>query len=418
MGVLRHAHAPEDDRAFGTGVGTRDVTQGLHIDAADRRHLLGREVLDVFLPGVKTLDVSLDVLLIVELLGDNDIQHGVEHRHVRAVLELHHLPGMALHRRAARIHDDEFGAALGSLLEECRGNRMVVGRVGADDDDDVGVLALVEGRGHGRRADAFQQRRHRRGVAEPRAMVDVVGAEAGAHQLLEQIGLFVRALGRAEAGQRIGTIAIADFLQATGGAIERLLPCGFAEMCPWVRRIDKLVRYLRHTFLADHRLQKALRIGDIVEAEAAFHAKTVRICRAVLTHDRNDLVVLDLVGELTANAAIGAHTVDLAVRLAIVDVAFVHHGRWHQRAGRTGLHAFAARNARRVAHRIVEIEHDFLKIAASGHADHIIDLHFAASADAQIALNARIEIDRHGNVAAVGAGTSMGRVGKRPASIF
>ena len=97
----------------------------------------------------------------------------------------------------------ELGAALGRLLEEGRGDRMVLGRVGADDDDDVGVLALVEGRGHRGRADAFEQRRHRRGVAEPRAVVDVVGAEAGAHQLLEQIGLFVRALGRAEAGERV-----------------------------------------------------------------------------------------------------------------------------------------------------------------------------------------------------------------------
>ena len=30
------------------------------------------------------------------------------------------------------------------------------------------------------------------------AMVDIVGAEAGAHQLLEQVGLFVTALGAAE----------------------------------------------------------------------------------------------------------------------------------------------------------------------------------------------------------------------------
>ena len=161
---------------------------------------------------------------------------------------------------AARVHDDELGAALGGLLEEGRGDRMVLGRVGADDDDEVGVLALVEGRGHRGRADAFQQRRHRRGVAEPRAVIDVVGAEAGAHQLLEQIGLFVRALGRAEAGERLRAVAVADFLQAAGGAVERLLPGRLAEMRPRVRRIDELVRHLRHAVLADHRLQQALRI--------------------------------------------------------------------------------------------------------------------------------------------------------------
>ena len=60
---------------------------------------------------------------------------------------------MALHRGAARIHDDELGAALGGLLEEGRCDRMVLGRIGADDDDDFRVLALVEGGGHGGRAD-------------------------------------------------------------------------------------------------------------------------------------------------------------------------------------------------------------------------------------------------------------------------
>ena len=127
----------------------------------------------------------------------------VEHRDVGAVLELHHLPGVALERLAARVHHDQLGAALGRLLEEGRGDRMVLGRVGADHDDEVGVLALVEGRRHRRGADAFEQRRHRRGVAQPRAVIDIVGAEAGAHELLEQIGLFVRALGGAEAGERL-----------------------------------------------------------------------------------------------------------------------------------------------------------------------------------------------------------------------
>ena len=86
-----------------------------------------------------------------------------------------------------------------------------------------------------------KQRRHRGGVAEPRAVVDIVGAEAGAHQLLEQIGLFVRALGRAEAGERARTVAVADFLQARGGAVERLLPGRLAEMRPRVGRIDQIV---------------------------------------------------------------------------------------------------------------------------------------------------------------------------------
>src|SRR6478736_5315236 len=115
---------------------------------------------------------------------------------------------------------DELRAALGRLLEEGRGDRMVLGRIGADDDDDIGVLALVERGGHRRRADALQQGRHRRRVAKPRAVVDIVGAEAGAHQLLEQVGLLVRAFRGAEAGERARAVAVANFHQTFGGAVE------------------------------------------------------------------------------------------------------------------------------------------------------------------------------------------------------
>ena len=91
---------------------------------------------------------------------------------------------------------------------------------------------------------ALHQRRHRRGVAQPRAVIDVVGAEAGAHQLLEQISLLVRALGRAEAGERLRAVAIADRLEPGGGAIERLLPGRLAEMRPRIGGIDAVVGVL------------------------------------------------------------------------------------------------------------------------------------------------------------------------------
>src|SRR5580704_8990982 len=239
-------------------------------------------------------------------------------------------------------------------------------------------------------------------MAEPRAVVDVVGAETGAHQFLEKVSLLVRTFGRAKAGQRIGAVAVANLDEAGSSTIERLLPGRLAKVRPRVRRVDELVWHLGHAVLADHRLQQALRIGDIVEAEAALDAEPVLVGRAVPAFDRDDLVVLDLVSELAADAAIRANAVDGAVRLAFVDIVVVNHRRRHQRAGRTGLHALAAGNAGRRTHRIVEIEHDLFEMAAAGHADHVVDLNFAAGADAEIALDAGVEIDRHGDVAAVG----------------
>ncbi len=113
-------------------------------------------------------------------------------------------------RLPARIHHEQLGALLGRVLDEGRRDRMVHGRVGADHPDDLGIHRRRERRRHRARAQAFEQRRNRGGVAEPRAVIDIVGAEAGAHQLLEQIGLFVRALGRAEAGQRLQALLVAN----------------------------------------------------------------------------------------------------------------------------------------------------------------------------------------------------------------
>ena len=75
---------------------------------------------------------------------------------------------------------------------------MVFRGVGADDHDDVGVLHLIEGRGHRARADALDERGNGRCVTEAGAVIDVVVAEARADQLLKEIGLFIRAFGRAE----------------------------------------------------------------------------------------------------------------------------------------------------------------------------------------------------------------------------
>ena len=115
---------------------------------------------------------------------------------------------------AARVHHVELAAALDELLEVGGRHRVVLGRVGADDDRDVGVLDLVEGGGDRRRADVLHQRRDGRGVAEPGAVVDVVVPEGLADQLLEEVRLLVRALGAAEPGDRLAAVPGVEPAQA------------------------------------------------------------------------------------------------------------------------------------------------------------------------------------------------------------
>src|SRR5215210_8955839 len=118
-------------------------------------------------------------------------------------------------------------------------------------------------------------------MAQPRAVVDVVGAKAGAYQLLEQIRLFIRALGRTEAGKRLHALLIADFDKTLGGDVERLFPRRLAEMRKRVRRIDLIVGVLFRIRQPDQRLGQAMRMMDIVETEAALDAEPIVIGRAV-----------------------------------------------------------------------------------------------------------------------------------------
>ena len=87
---------------------------------------------------------------------------------------------------------------------------MVDDRIGADQQHDLRLHHVHHRIRHRARADAFEQRRDARRVAKPRAVVDVVGAEARAHELLEQIRLLVAALRRAEARQRAAAARVAD----------------------------------------------------------------------------------------------------------------------------------------------------------------------------------------------------------------
>src|SRR5260370_3329648 len=290
------------------------------------------------------------------------------------------------------------------MLEKGGGAGCFSGGVGAGAVNPGGAFRAKDGRCPRTGADALHQRRHGGSVAEPRAVVDIVGAEAGAHELLDRRRFSVRAVGGAEAGKPLAAMLVADALQPLCGAVERLVPARLAEMRPRVGRVELVMRVLGHAVLADHRHGQTVRMAHIVEAEASLDAQPILVRRSVPAIDIEQLVVLDVVGELAADAAIRADAVDGAGGLGGEDVVLVDQRGRHERASRAGLHALAAGDAGALAHRIVEIEHDLLAMAAPGHADDIVDLHFAAGANAEIALDAGVEVDRHRRVAAIGLG--------------
>src|SRR5690606_17743490 len=73
-----------------------------------------------------------------------------------------------------------------------------------------------------------------------------------------------------------------------------------------------------------------------------------------------------------------------------------------------GLHALAAADAGALAHGIVEVEHDRRVLAAKGVADDVVGLYLATGPLAAGALDAGIEVHRHGGVTEVGVGHVAG----------
>ena len=395
--VLRDAHAPEDHRSLRGGEGARDLADGLRVDAAHRRHRLRAVAFDVLLQVIVAERTRGDETLVDQPLVHDHVHHGIEQGDVGVGLELQRPGRMAREFAAARIGDDQPGTVLHRILDPGRGHRMVHRRVGADHQHHVGMDHVVDLVRHRSRAQPFEQRGHGRGMAQAGAVVDVVAAEAGAYQLLEQVGLLVRALGRPEAGQRLAPERVANGLQLRCREVERLFPGGFAEHRQRVAGVHREIGMLADAFAADQWRGQALLVVHIVETVATLHAQPFMVRRAVAAVDREDPVVLDVVGELAADAAERADRMDLPVRHLQADFA-----RGHQCAGRAGLHAFAAGHATAVAHRVVEVERNLRMVAAERIADHVVHLLFPAGAHAAGALDAGVEVDRDARVRQVG----------------
>src|SRR5436853_6378021 len=98
-----------------------------------------------------------------------------------------------------------------------------------------------------------------------------------------------------------------------------------------------------------------MRMMDVVETETSLDAEAVMIGRAIAPFGIDHLFVLDLIGDLAADAAERAERIDLPVRIRYAGLFLIQHHRRHQRAGRAGLHAFAHSAAGSFAHWIVEV---------------------------------------------------------------
>ncbi len=155
-----------------------------------------------------------DERLVDQPFGDDDVRERVDQRDVRAGPQLQMMPRLDVRAPheidAARIGDDQLRAFAQTSLEPRREHRMCVGRIGADHDDDVGVIDRLEVLRAGRRAERLLESVAGRRMTNARARVDVVVAERRADHLLHDEHFLVRAARRRNAADRVTAVFVRE----------------------------------------------------------------------------------------------------------------------------------------------------------------------------------------------------------------
>ena len=275
----------------------------------------------------------------------------------------------------ARIDDDQLGALPDSTLHLRREHRMPLGDVRADHHDHVGLHHRIEILGRRRGAERGLESVAGRRMTNARAGVDVVVAERGAHQFLHEKSFLVGASRGRNRADRAAPVLFLDALELRRGVFDRVAP---RDLAP--RLVDRF---------ANHRARDAIGMRRVAPREAALDARMAVIGLPVgIRHHPRDEVALHLGAERASDAAVSAGRDDAVIRLAEFDDRF-----FHQRRGRTRLHARAARNALGRRERAVLSRRNHRRKSAPVDRQRERALHFLARADASRAHDAfrRIE---------------------------
>ncbi len=99
-----------------------------------------------------------DEFLICQAFGDDDVEHGIEHGDVGIRFECEMVSGNPCQFGAAWVHQHQLRAFFHRILDEGGGDRVVDDRVGADDDNHLGILHVGNRIGNGTGAHTFKQR--------------------------------------------------------------------------------------------------------------------------------------------------------------------------------------------------------------------------------------------------------------------
>jgi hypothetical protein len=137
MGVLAHAHAPQNHGGLCRGVGTGHFADDGCGNAADRSHRLRAERGHTGADGGQVVHVLGHIGLVHQAFFKHGVQQCVQQHHVGVGLEREGAPRVLGQVSAARVGHDDAGAALRGVFHPGGGHGVVGRGVGSDDDDEV-----------------------------------------------------------------------------------------------------------------------------------------------------------------------------------------------------------------------------------------------------------------------------------------
>ena len=169
--------------------------------------------------------MRFDVIRIdLAVFGEID-QQAVVQRRVRAGAERQMQIGAVAGGRAARVNDQQAGAALGArLFNTPKQHRVTPGQIGADQHNDLGLLQILVAGANSIAAKGALMAGHGRGHAQTRIGVDIGAADKPFHEFIGHVVIFGEQLTGHIKGQRIGAVFANDSIEAVGHGGQGLVP--------------------------------------------------------------------------------------------------------------------------------------------------------------------------------------------------
>ena len=205
----------------------RRLDEALGRQTRQRRRARRRIVGDDGAQGVPAARVLVDEALVEQVLPPQHVQHPVHERDVGARAQRQVEIGQVGGLGPARIgHDDHdvVGRLLLAAPDALEGDRVAVGGVGSDQQKAVGSLEIRPGAGWAVGAQRARVADGRRGHAQARVGVEVVGAQEALGELAGQVVLLGRELPGGVDRHGVPAVGCDDLAQPLGGIAQRRRP--------------------------------------------------------------------------------------------------------------------------------------------------------------------------------------------------